>query len=174
MTTIMLLFSFILNAISLFLIIILFIRYSHLSKLEKKQEKMMNEMESVMTSFLLEMKEENEMFLQKLQKKQTEQKSETKKLNQQRSSARKEYTHPPIEQVKDIVEISSSKTIVSERSLPEKEAKIGPKETVDPMETLLAQVQILQNEGLSIEEIAKKLNKGKTEIELLLKFRQRT
>ena len=32
------------------------------------------------------------------------------------------------------------------------------------------QVKILQNQGLSTAEIAKKLNKGKTEIELLLKF----
>jgi hypothetical protein len=154
---------------------ILFIRYSQLSELEKKQEKMMKEFETVITSFLLEMKEENELFLQKLQK-QGEQKSKMEKLNQpsRSSTLEKEIRPPQIEQVKDVIEISGSKMFVSERSKPEKGEKIGTNEPPDPMETLLAQVQILQNEGLSIEEIAKKLNKGKTEIELLLKFRQKS
>lgn len=34
------------------------------------------------------------------------------------------------------------------------------------------QIALLQKQGLSIEEIAEKLNKGKTEIELLLKFNE--
>ena len=35
---------------------------------------------------------------------------------------------------------------------------------------LLEQVEYLLEKGMSVEEIAKKLEKGKTEIELMLKF----
>lgn len=40
------------------------------------------------------------------------------------------------------------------------------------MDSLLKQAQVMQKQGHSIEDIAKKLDKGKTEIELLLKFHQ--
>ena len=36
----------------------------------------------------------------------------------------------------------------------------------------LEQIQLLHREGLSVAAIAKKLGKGKTEIQLLLKFQQ--
>lgn len=39
-------------------------------------------------------------------------------------------------------------------------------------QTLTAQALLLKEQGMSMDEIAKKLNKGKTELELLLKFRQ--
>ena len=38
--------------------------------------------------------------------------------------------------------------------------------------SFIDQVFLKKNQGLSIEEIARDLDKGKTEIELLLKFRQ--
>ena len=40
-------------------------------------------------------------------------------------------------------------------------------------DSLLTQVMIMKKEGLSVKEMAKKLKKGKTEIELLLKFREK-
>ncbi|MEW8971205.1 MAG: hypothetical protein AB2411_11290 [Mesobacillus sp.] len=40
--------------------------------------------------------------------------------------------------------------------------------------SLFDQVLHMKNQGMTIEEIARKLDKGKTEIELLLKFRQNT
>lgn len=40
----------------------------------------------------------------------------------------------------------------------------------DDLKLLLNEVYLLQQQGFSVEDIAKKLNKGKTEIELLLKF----
>ena len=42
------------------------------------------------------------------------------------------------------------------------------KQPVQP--TLLDEVSVLLQKGLSTEEVAKKLNKGKSEIELLLRF----
>jgi hypothetical protein len=39
-------------------------------------------------------------------------------------------------------------------------------------ESFIQQILNLEKQGNSIEEIAKKLNKGKTEIELLLKFQE--
>lgn len=39
-------------------------------------------------------------------------------------------------------------------------------------QSLTAQVLLLKEQGFSLDEIARKLNKGKTELELLLRFRQ--
>ncbi len=40
------------------------------------------------------------------------------------------------------------------------------------VQSLTAQALLLQEQGMELDEIAKKLNKGRTELELLLKFRQ--
>lgn len=56
---------------------------------------------------------------------------------------------------------------------PKKEEKMVKEESKEPpFESLPigTQVKILSEEGLSVEEIAKKLSKGRTEIELFLKF----
>ncbi|MFC8575566.1 DUF6115 domain-containing protein, partial [Heyndrickxia sporothermodurans] len=48
------------------------------------------------------------------------------------------------------------------------------KEVQDETGSLIDKVIFLQKKGLTNEEIAKKLNKGKTEIELMVKFQQKS
>lgn len=56
----------------------------------------------------------------------------------------------------------------------EKKVEDTRQEVTEPEEkSLLEEVVYLQEQGLTNEEIAKKLHKGQTEIELLLKFRQK-
>lgn len=54
----------------------------------------------------------------------------------------------------------------------ELEEEVEEVKEIEKEKTLLEEALELKEEGKSIEEIARKLNKGKTEIELLLKFRQ--
>ncbi|MBM6618417.1 hypothetical protein [Bacillus suaedaesalsae] len=65
----------------------------------------------------------------------------------------------------DTTDKKESKTV--EEKIKEKEE---PKEPPFESLPLNVQVQLLSKEGLTVEEIAKRLNKGKTEIELFLKF----
>lgn len=215
MTTFLLLISLLLNGIAIFSIIVLFTRQNRFLEVEKNQEKMMKDMEEVISSYLYEMKEENEMFLRRFQ--------QTNLANSQVQKPKKDSVLHPQEisndqplQAQKTVEEWTEKTVGAmkrqavqayqsasidgkgkEKGIGNEEVKLeelvpevtdqadfekspddlGDSSTfVSPEEIyrniFFNQVIILQKQGLTIEEIAKKLNKGKTEIELLLKFAQ--
>jgi hypothetical protein len=69
----------------------------------------------------------------------------------------------------DIVELGRADTGGNGDPPPDPEAG---GEAGNDAATILEQAQFLQDQGLAEEEIAKKLGRGKTEISLLLKFRQ--
>lgn len=221
MTTFLLLFSLFLNFLALFAIIVLFLRQNRLMQVEKKQEKVITEMEEVISSYLVQMKEENEEFISRvkkmdirsrpsisvpnadtekdLQNRRPEKLDKADKASPQEnnfqskmgkvsvfiaanaykqngkaasfdsktideSPLNKELVElPPLE----IDEVNDNNTIPPERESESSESKNGFQE-----QSFLSQVLLLKKEGLSEEKIAQKLNKGKTEIELLLKFNQ--
>lgn len=156
MTAFLLTISFVLHALSLFIIILLYLQLTKIKEVEKRQAQMIEEMEQTVSAYFIEWKEENERFLQTL----------SKTLQRRPSVKKEEKTEVPLEQkesewsplahvdeMKDTVEIRASRPKPAPLSLAEQAAK-------------------LYEEGKTIEEIAKTLKKGKTEIELLLKFRQ--
>ncbi len=203
MTTFLLLISLLLNGIAIFSIILLFTRQNRFFVVEKKQEKMIKEMEELISSYLYEMREENEAFLSKFQaagrpnlraadptalviKTSTVEKS-SKKLKMDKGPAsdwKEEATGAFKKQAVKAYQKTSGKEEASKEIISEQAsvnsmdtiAKVNGDSQTSPEEIyrdlFLNQVMILQNQGLSIAEIAKKLNKGKTEIELLLKFVQ--
>lgn len=63
MATLFIFISFILNAVALFAIILLFMRQNRLHEIKKEQEKLVADMEEMMTAYLAEMKEENEKLI---------------------------------------------------------------------------------------------------------------
>lgn len=71
MTTFLLLLSLILNAAAIFAIILLYLRQNRLVEAEKKQGKIISEIEEVFSSYLLELKEEHEKFIDKMKKTKT-------------------------------------------------------------------------------------------------------
>ncbi|WP_374721855.1 hypothetical protein [Peribacillus tepidiphilus] len=203
--------SFIINFIAIFAIIVLYQRQNLLIKGEKKQKQLINELEEIFQSFILEMKEENEKLLEMVSKRQENPsalKGHNLELNTvQTSTNRGEIVQkivPSIRQVQNVYKFGNSDTDVKEiedysklmkieDSLEIKHNFIKPnkkdrqtvggqnndktsfekqlqKHNEDIKLTLTEQVVSLYKEGLEPEEIAKKLNKGKTEIELLLKF----
>ncbi|MED5050505.1 hypothetical protein P9850_01295 [Anoxybacillus rupiensis] len=157
--------SFALHAFSLFIIILLYLQLSKVKEVEKKQSQLIQEMEETISAYLLEWKEENERFLQALsQRMRSRDNVQTKPSpapKQHSAPVKDDEWLPPMEQVdtiKDRIEIS-------ETNQQQKEVPSSPS-------SIAEQAEQLQKEGKTIEEIAKLLNKGKTEIELLLKFRQ--
>lgn len=220
MTTFLLVISLIVNSIAIFAIIILYMRQNRLLGVEKKQEKMIHDMEESISVYLIQMKEENENFINRIKKmndkleKQepisstltvvkekneqerpvmNEQQFETQKLDipisknnvGMKQAAVKAYqtaprpqslvesldenvTLPPITDREDEVNLSTENDV-------EKSVESKNEDQIHDlyMESLYNQAIIMKKQGLSEDEIAKKLNKGKTEIELLLKFRQK-
>jgi hypothetical protein len=201
MVTFFLILSLIFNILAFLAIINLYLRQNRFIQLEKKQEKMMQELEEVMSTFMLEIKEENEQFMNRLQQIGTHKDDEEKKsgeTSEPNSSKhhikRKQTEHAfkigkaasfqavkaykknvydsqkPIKKGKSIPLTDDSFEIASandDRFL-DKNQEIDQKD--DDVKSLLYEAILLQKKGLSLEDIAKKLNKGKTEIELLLKF----
>jgi hypothetical protein len=201
MTSVFLFISIVLNIIALFSIVILYLRQSKLFEVEKKQQRMIEEMEDVISTYLAEMKEENESFIERMTKAATNQSN--KKENRKKKEVSIETILPSTEEEKVSVPIKRLKSHAAkaykigaiqpltdedvEVLLPdfndaegptgdlkvEKEVEETVQEVTEPKEkSLLEEVVHLQKQGLSYEEIAKKLHKGQTEIELLLKFRQ--
>ncbi len=209
--------SFVLNIIALLAIVLLYMRQNRLIQVEKKQGKMLEEMEDVISTYLLEMKEENEIFIKKVEKiYKSGQSQKTENINIDRANKNNvmnEYKHDD-ETVDQDQQTSSVeyKDEYSPKVLPslnrlnatkaysqgfsnninikeesEKEAtnlqkvqdnldEKGTEHDTDKVEKdpFIRQVLFLKRKGLSDEQIAKALGKGKTEIELLLKFRQNT
>ncbi|MFS1518401.1 hypothetical protein V1503_18365 [Bacillus sp. SCS-151] len=185
---------FLLLAVAFWLIIILYLRISRLHEVEKKQERMIKDLESVIASFVVEMKEQNDQFLNRVQAvkkeqsssphgssttevqqpldKQTNTKISNDKLEQKYSSSYDIDTLSD-EDVKDLLPDYRNNDYENVKQLNRNDIKPYNKEHVmsgDKNQTFKDKVLGLRSQGYGIEDIAKQLNKGKTEIELLLKF----
>ncbi|MGE7185227.1 hypothetical protein ACQKKK_14840 [Peribacillus sp. NPDC006672] len=200
---------FVLNIFTIFAIIVLYLRQNRLSKVEKDQKAMIDEMEQLLSGFLMEMKQDNETLVKAFtnsvamnsehdqkrkehgairenmeDKEVTQEQNMLKEYKEGSSAATKKQAinaykiMPEADEdnalpviVEDKLELSSAAT-----TLPN-EGKPTGKEFADMLQasvnehSLNEQVDMLADQGHSIEEIAKRLGRGQTEIELLLKFR---
>ncbi|MDP4083061.1 MAG: hypothetical protein Q8934_00435 [Bacillota bacterium] len=213
MTTFLLLISLLLNGVAIFLIIILFTRQNRLTEAEEKQEKLLRDVEEIISSSLLEMKEENEEFIKQfksISSQNVTQVTEPVKVIKQDRMIHEagignnvdQHNHEWVEKKgtiskKQAAMVYKSATSIEKKTNSDLETELLPdwkkendvKLNLDNHSSLnveakpevsqeelfrdlfMNQVLLLQNQGLSAEKIAKKLGKGKTEIELLLKFR---
>ncbi|TYS70572.1 hypothetical protein FZC76_01395 [Sutcliffiella horikoshii] len=150
--------NFALILLAIFFIILLFIKISKVQQLEQEYRTLLQEAEDTITSYVLELKEENSSFLQKL----SNTNPDNSQLDKQESfdTRENEITEEDLKNLltQENVKKDDIETLIVERPFEEWNYK--------------DQVKHLSEKGLSSSEIAKKLNKGKTEIELLLKFRQ--
>lgn len=168
MTIFLLVLNFSLIIIAFFLIIILFLKFTHIKEMEQKQSKAMKDMEELLGSYLHEMKDENEIFIKNVKSALDSQKQSKKEI------------HVSEDQLKDdLLEKKSPKIDIkiqedNPHDLLPNYKKDEPTFQQNDLHVnlLLSKVLQLHNQGYQIEEIAKTLKKGKTEIELLLKFHQ--
>ncbi|KAB2337537.1 hypothetical protein F7731_07985 [Cytobacillus depressus] len=182
--------SLFLNILALFSIIILFLRQNRFLQAEKKQEKMLQEMEDMISSYLIQMKEENEDFINRMNKvKNTDipkQKPIKMEINEQKRNDSNENDFPLQNRVgkanvnkavKAYKQSADTSVLHSEMDHlhPLDEIEMPKLEKENSTEySLLNEVLFLKKQGLNETGIAQKLNKGKTEIELLLKFNQKS
>lgn len=124
-----------LQLLSFYLIVLLFLRNARLQELEKRQERILDEMEDSMGAYLLEMQDENNRLLKRLEGRKPEAADKAGQAEDKKTPA----------------------GLSAEGG--------GSRRTEG--------AAVLYREGISIEEIARRLGIGKTEVELILKFQSK-
>lgn len=163
MTGTLIFILFLINVLLAFALLLLYMRQNKLMGIEKRQQLVLKESEQVMASLLEEIKDENEKLLSRLMaSRETEDKTTDAMIAD------------IIMEEKDLVPVDEEPQDVQEEVKP-LESKQDPQsdasdDATDPL-PLREQVKLLAEQGLTVTDIARKLNKGKTEIELLMKFR---
>lgn len=158
MVSLLLIISFLLHIV---LLIAIYFLYQQIVQLRTNKNEEIESLESLLQNFLLEIREENELLQKKLQKETKDDININNIDNIEKSNEK--FLDKRIKTIKNRENIYQINT--PQKAALEKEDKI---ET-----SFEAQVFQLANEGLEIEEIAKKLNRGKTEIELLMKLQKK-
>ncbi|MFE7061873.1 hypothetical protein ACFVAD_06955 [Sutcliffiella sp. NPDC057660] len=160
MTNLFLVINFAISLLAIFLVIILYIKFSNVQQLEQDYHKLLKEAEETIGSYVYELKEENEAFLAKL--------PERNKVVKEQSG---NSTERLIDEKEPEITQDDINALLGGRVPSDSKGKNEKKIAFEELSTY-EQVAILLEEGHSMEEIAKKLDKGKTEIELLWKIRQ--
>ncbi|MFJ7735204.1 hypothetical protein ACIQ2D_02580 [Lysinibacillus sp. NPDC097287] len=193
MTTILIAVLFVLQLLSFYAIIILNTKLAKFKDLEKKQERLMREMDDTISVYLAEMKDENNRLISELQMVPKQQAVVASRPKEQDEQHRELETQQPTAEISS-KEVNRTDIEVEPRVFVPKNiavnaysrqqhatnntAKQGSsvatldalieEEQLEP--TFEEQVILLSKQGKTVEGIAKQLQKGKTEIELLLKF----
>ncbi|APB82096.1 Swarming motility protein SwrB [Bacillus amyloliquefaciens] len=150
MSTLLWLLSFVLHGVLLYAVIILYTRFSALKETERQQKKILEETENTLAAFLLELKEENERL------------EDAKSRNDQAPDAEDAEPRPEPKKEPDIPDHMEKLINATERA--ESDENNGA-------HSFEERVSELYEQGLTPAEIAKRVQGGKTEIELFLKFR---
>jgi Spy/CpxP family protein refolding chaperone len=175
--------SFVLHGLSLFFILILYTRLSHLKEMEQKQSMVMKEIEEVVSSYLVEMKEQNDEFIQRFQEIKQSQppKPKVEKISEHERLAFEDVNAPTDQDFRHLLtaQIEENHSNAYQGQLFNQDTENEEKDTISLEQSNMEELtpeQIkkmavsLQKKGLTTEEIAKYLHRGKTEIELLLVF----
>ncbi|MCT2534550.1 hypothetical protein NC661_15890 [Aquibacillus koreensis] len=168
--------SFLLHIVSFILIKTFRDKLKEVDQLETTQKQNVKEMEDLLAVYLLEIKDENEKLVKVLQENEHVQRKEKKR--QPISSHVKEdmYTVEDREQKEadNTLQNVERKTTKRKEEYNDYNPPIDRMEQQDVLEqSTSAKVMSLYEQGNSVEAIAKKLDCGKTEVELLLKFHRK-
>ncbi|PID25595.1 hypothetical protein [Sporosarcina sp. P7] len=161
---------FILQIIGFMVMTLLYVKITKFNNLEKKQQRLMKEMDQSILAYLGEIKEENDRLIHQLNQRTGDQmKPTTNSAPSEQSitevSDSRQKPHPvPLH----FALRSYQKTVETEKNVKEKNSELHSKsfDDLDDKE----KAKQLYAEGKSIEDIARKLKKGRTEIELIIKF----
>lgn len=153
--------------IGFYFLALLYTRISKFGELEKKQQKLMREMDDAIAVYLNEIKDENDKLIEKLTTKfdrQNQTDNESSKLVGTDVKTLKNEAEPEIH-----VTMPQKTTFHHARQSYEafKQHASHEQQVVDDRTRIMR----LYADGMSVEEIAKALGKGRTEVELILKFK---
>lgn len=191
MIAIALVVLFIIQLVSFYIIILLNSKIARFKELEVRQDRLIREMDDAIGVYLIEMRAENDRLVKEL----TEVSSRQNKPDSSSDSIQQQmldkvtFTSPKIGEQPQAEDISISqearsflpKSMVANAYNRQKQqvTSVVKKPQAKPLavnsekkELPTFEQQVVQDykEGMSIEDIAKKTQKGKTEIELLIKF----
>ncbi|SER07103.1 hypothetical protein SAMN04487944_101127 [Gracilibacillus ureilyticus] len=159
MVNLLLLFSFIIHVVTLIIIRQMKIKQKSMEDIEANVYEQIDKMENTLALYLVEMREENEHF--------------TKELLAIQEKREQYNNQAPSDENLNKNAFKEEKTITKENNY----AKFTPLTNVEQEDVMeqsdTAKILHLSKNGYTTDEIARKLDKGKTEIELLLKFQQK-
>lgn len=167
MVSIVLMALVISQLISFFLIILLNMKVSKFKDIEARQAQVIREMDDAIGTYLMDMKEENDRLIKELSQIEPMELRSTF-LKEQKVNTEQVMPSKPIISMSLAANVYNKQKPLMEEVQPiEKVEDVVVEKQLAPFEQ---QVLQLYAQGLSIEEIAKQTQKGKTEIELLIKF----
>ncbi|NIK10816.1 hypothetical protein [Alkalibacillus almallahensis] len=177
-------FSLILHGVSFIAIIYLYQRLRHIDESNSDPEKRIREIEDLFNSYLLELKDENRKLLEEMSKfERQSQASETKensynynnvKTNNEASEATlyvNEEDNQQAEKSSSVQKTETTQPFDISGMIADKEDKveISSQKTTDDSTPQQKAFQ-MYDQGYSVESIAKYLEMGYTEVELMIKF----
>ncbi|MBS4198982.1 hypothetical protein KHA93_04850 [Bacillus sp. FJAT-49732] len=155
-----------LNIFLILAVVILFQRQNRFIEMERNQRKIQQESEEMLSAFLLEIKEENKSFISKFYHTKQDDRSDEQPIDIDIHRSKDEPIRT-LTQEEPITSETYSRMLASEVYQKSSDNKRDSEE-----KTFIEQVDALSQKGLTSSEIAKHLKKGKTEVELLLKFHE--
>ncbi|MFF2752593.1 DUF6115 domain-containing protein [Psychrobacillus sp. NPDC058041] len=154
MTPIILVILFLLQLVSFYLITLLYAKLNKYKDMEKKQELVLKEIDDSFGAYIAEMKDENNRLIQELNKSE---KTFIASTQEEIKEETRSFEIPKSFVSKQLAASSYLKTVATtEKKIPV---------------TIKEKVLFYSEEGKDIDEIAKLLQIGKTEVELFLKFK---
>ncbi len=174
MISVFLLFLFILQIISFYFLVLLYTKVSKFDELEIKQQRLMEEMDNSLAAYLSEVKDENDQLIQKLasvEKMQPTIKTKSTTIDEVASEEVKQEQEPRVDIVTPKMPLNLAlKSYASMKPEVFEEAEAEEVIEEQPSDGRSRVIQ-LHEAGKSVEEIARVLGKGQTEVELILKFK---
>lgn len=166
---------FTIQLISIFIIVILYSKVAKFKDLEVRQDRLVREMDDAIGAYLLEMREENDRLIQELKSANVVQPSAEQPKQQMMqepavsstaASVNPQTVEALLTEARTVVPKAVAANVYNKHKSQQEPGLVVKKE----LPTFEQQVVADYRAGLSVEEIAKKTQRGKTEIELLIKF----
>ncbi|MBM7698303.1 DUF6115 domain-containing protein [Kurthia huakuii] len=162
MTSLVIIFLIIAQCLSFYFIVLLNLKITRLKEIEEKQKQLKDDMDDSIGVYLAEMKDENDRLIQEIKSIKVDS-SPNRDVEQQQTKPRdNKQQHEKNLSIQN--DFETPKAYVKKAYQQQRHTAKEP--------TIEEQVIKMYKEGFSISDIAKKLNQGKTEVELLLKFQQ--
>lgn len=168
MFSIIIIFLVIAQCLSFYFIVLLNMKISRLKEVEEKQQLMKDDMDDAIGAYLAEMKDENDRLIEEMKMIKKESMNNLPPIiNKQDKPSYTEFVDE-----KDNEE--ESLPLEKSFTVPKAYAKKAYQTQKNDENNLTVEEEVMKmyKKGFSISDIAKSVNRGKTEIELLLKFQQ--
>lgn len=173
---------FLIQMITIFVIVLLYSKLSKFQNLEKRQNELINEMDNAISVYLMEMKEENDRLISELKKPNVAQKTATSHKEESSLTLKEQPLKEQELELRKFVPIKQAASAYQKQKVQQQverkdDAAIVENEPLSDDNDVQEQIMTFEQQvihhyrnGKTIEEIAKMTERGKTEIELLIKF----